>query len=76
MKESPRLEPVDSSSVNRDGLFSTDVGTVLQVTVLTFLLSLEVKTSETTQVLLHHGFINGGTTTNTFTVVMGNTIPG
>ena len=67
---------MDRRCVDRDGLLGTDVRTVLKVTVLPLLLGLEVETSETTQVLLHHGFINGGTTTNTLTIVVGNTIPG
>ena len=46
------LEPVDGRGVDGDGLLGRDVGTILEVSVLSLLLSLEVETSETTEVLL------------------------
>jgi len=38
------LEPVHGGSVNSNGLFSTDVRTILQITVLPLLLGLEIET--------------------------------
>lgn len=40
----PALKPMDSRSVNRDGFFSTDVRTILQIAMLSFLLGLEIQT--------------------------------
>ena len=42
------------SWVDRDSFFGADVRTVLQIFVLTLLLSLEVETSETAYVFLDH----------------------
>lgn len=70
--EFPALQPMDSRSVDSSCLLGADVGTILQVRVLSLLLGLEVKTSETTEVFLHNCFVDGGATTNTLTVVVGN----
>lgn len=70
--ELPALQPMDSRGVDRGRLFCTNVRTILQVRVLSLLLGLEVKTSETTKVFLHNCLVDGGATTNTLTVVMGN----
>ena len=47
----------------------------LQVVVLSFLLSFEVKSCKTTQIFLANSFVNSGTTTNTFSVVMCSVCP-
>ena len=55
--ELPRFEPVNGSRVDRDSLFRRNVRSILEVRVLPLLFSLEVETSETTQVLLGDSFL-------------------
>ena len=55
------------------GFFCTDVRPIFQVTVLTLLLGLEIKTREATQVLLHNGLVHSGTPTDTLTIIVRNT---
>ena len=43
------LEPVDSRCVDGNGLFGTDIRTVLEVTVLALLLSLQIQTYQDNQ---------------------------
>ena len=41
--EPPGLQPVDSGGVDGDRLLRTDVGSILQIVVLSFLLSLQIQ---------------------------------
>lgn len=64
--------------MNRCGIdcysfFCTDIRPIFQVTVLTLLLGLEIKTRETTQVLLHNGLVHSSTSTDTLTIIVRNT---
>ena len=69
-RKSARLEPVNGGGVDGDGLLGGDVGTVLEVVVLAFLLGLEVETGEATEVLAADSLIDGGATLDAFTVEM------
>lgn len=55
--------------VNRDGLLGVDVLTVLEVDILAFFLSLQLKTSQATEVLLHNSLVERGAATDTLTIV-------
>lgn len=74
-REASRLQPMYGCCVHGDSLLGWDVRTVLQVVVLAFLFGFEEETSQTTKILLADCLINGGTATNTLTVVMGCACP-
>lgn len=61
---------MDGRRVDSSGLLSADVGTILEISVLTLLLRLEVQPGKATEILLDDGLVDGGTTTNAFTIVM------
>ena len=43
-RELAALQPMDSRSIDRDGFFSADVRTILEVAMLTLLLGLQIET--------------------------------
>lgn len=65
-----------SRGIDCNSLFSADVRTVFEVTMLALLLGLEVQTSETTQILLDDSFIDGRATADTLSVIVGNSVEG
>eukprot|EP00398_MALV-I-01_sp_L67-1_P000203 gene202-gene343 len=69
--ELTRLQPMHSSSVNGNSLFTSNVRTILEVSMLTFLFGLQPKTRKTSKIFLTDGLVNGSTTTDTFTIVVG-----
>ena len=69
------LKPMHRSSVDGNGLLGRYVGAVLEVVVLTLLLRLEPKTSQTTEILLNNGLIDGSTPLDTLSVVVRNVGP-
>mmetsp|Transcript_1930 Transcript_1930/g.3397 ORF Transcript_1930/g.3397 Transcript_1930/m.3397 type:complete len:231 (+) Transcript_1930:2533-3225(+) len=64
------LKPVDGGSVDGDGDLTADVGTILEVVMLAFLLSLEPETSETAEVLATDSLVNSGSTSDALAVVV------
>ena len=71
-RELATLEPMNSRGVDGNGLLSTDIRAVLEVSVLTLLFGLQVQSSKTTKVLLDHSFVDRSTSANTFTVIVCN----
>lgn len=85
-REFATLKPMYSGSVDSDGLLSADVGTILEISVLALLLSLEIQafkiirfnkfkcamrlTSQSSKVLLYDSLVHSGTTSNPFSIVM------
>ena len=85
-REATRLEPVHCRRIDGDSFLSRDIRTILQVVVLSLLLSLqkkrfldrafvcgnylEVQARKTTKILLAHSLVDSGTATNALTVVV------
>jgi len=69
------LQPVDGGGVDGNGFFGTDVWSVLEIRVLPLLLGLQVQSSETAEVLLDDGLVDGGTSPDTLVVVVNNGDP-
>jgi len=59
-----------NGSVNGRGFFGADAWSILEVSMLSLLLSLEVKTRKSTEILLDDCLVDSGTTPDTLTVVM------
>ena len=74
-REPAALQPVDSGGIDGHGLLSSDVGPILQIVVLSFLLCLEVEPGEATQVLLAHCLVHSGSTTDPLSVVVSSVGP-
>src|SRR6266567_6251669 len=68
------LKPVNGCGIDCDGLLRTDIWTILQVSVLTFLLCLQIKACETTEIFLHNSFVDCCTTPDTLTIVVGHPV--
>ena len=73
--EPTTLQPVDGGGVDGHCLLCCDVGSILQVVVLSLLLSLEVESREATQVLLAHSLVYCGSATYPLSVVVGRVSP-
>ena len=69
-REAATLEPVHSRGVDGDSLLGGDVWSVLQVVVLSLLLSLQVEPRQTPQVLLAHCLVDGGASSDSLAVVV------
>ena len=63
------------SSINGNRLLGTNIRTILEIVVLPFLFSLQPKTRQPTQILLHHGLVHGTAALDALTVVVGNIRP-
>lgn len=59
---------MDGRCVDGNGFLGRDVRSIFEITVLSFLLSLEVETSKTTQVLSNNGLVNGCSASNTLSL--------
>jgi hypothetical protein len=68
------LKPVNGCRVDRYGLLRTDIRTILQVSVLTFLLCLQIKARETTEIFLHNSFVNCCTAPDALTIVVSHPV--
>ena len=68
------FKPMNGCRVDCYGLLSTDIRTILQVSVLTFLLCLQIKAREPTEIFLHNGFVDCCTTPDTLTIVVGHPV--
>ena len=73
--EPPALQPVYGGGINGDGLLCGAVWTVLQIVVLSLLLCLEKETSESSEVLLADGLVNGGASSDSLAVIVGCVCP-
>lgn len=69
------FEPVNSGCVDSHSLLSGDVGTILEVVVLSLLFCLEPETGESSKILLANGLIDSGTTLDSFSVVVSHICP-
>ena len=69
------LQPVDRCREDSNTLLGANVGSVLEVVVLTLLLGLQPETCEATEVLLCDGLVDSGTSPDTLAVVVRNTDP-
>ena len=69
------FKPMHCSSVDSNGFLGRYVGTVLEVVVLTLLLSLEPETSQTTEILLDDRLIDSTTPLDSLSVVLSNVGP-
>mmetsp|Transcript_45139 Transcript_45139/g.81181 ORF Transcript_45139/g.81181 Transcript_45139/m.81181 type:complete len:277 (+) Transcript_45139:4424-5254(+) len=74
-RELSRLEPVHSCSVDGNCLLSAHVRSILQVVVLPLLLSFEPQACKSAKVFLARGFVHGGTSANTLSIVVGGVCP-
>lgn len=68
------LKPVNSCCVNCYGLLRANIWTILEVSVLAFLLRLQIKTCETTEIFLHYSFVDCCTAPDTLTIVVSHTV--
>ncbi len=68
------LKPVDGCRIDCHGLLCTDIWTILEISVLTFLFCLQIKTRETTEIFLHYSFVDCCTAPDTLTIVVGHTV--
>ena len=58
--------------VDCNGFLCTDVRTILEVSMLAFLLSLEIETGKTTEILLDDSLVDSRATADTFSVIVSN----
>ena len=70
--ELPTLEPVNGRGVNSYSFLCTDIRTILEVSMLAFLLCFKIEPRETTEVLLDNCLIDSRTAPDTLTVVVSN----
>jgi hypothetical protein len=59
---------VNGGCVDGDGFLRRDVGSVLEVTILSFLLGFEVETSKTTKILSNDGLVDCCSPSDTFSL--------
>ena len=70
MLEFPCFEPVEYLRVDCRGLFSCEIGTVLEVIVLSLLLCLQIQPRQSTKVLLADSFVDSSSAANTLSIVV------
>lgn len=75
MLEFARFQPVNGCSVNCDCLITSDVWSIFQVIMLTFLFCFEIKASEAAQIFFANRFVNSGTSSDSFSIVVSSISP-
>lgn len=74
-RETTRFEPVEGGDVDGDRLFVGDGWAIFEVVVLSLLLRLQIQTRKSTKILRRDRLVDGRTTSNSLTVVIGNVGP-
>ena len=73
--ESSAFEPMNSRCINRNRFFSCNVGTVLQVIMLSFLLRFQIQSSQSPQILLTNSFVHSRAASDSLSVIMRRVCP-